>query len=202
LATLSVVVGMVLVLSVEALRRVYPHRNRCKRSLPICAVAAVALVVAGCGGGGGAAGNQSQAGGGSGQAVAGAGFSFRTPDDWKVTVRPTSAEAKGVSSELVSVTVLPLLKPYRLALFPRVVTELDRVASTLATRLGGEVTSSQTVTIAGRQARQYEIEHGGLVDRITFVLRGKRNFQLACRWRADDGEPDACGQLSSSFAFR
>jgi hypothetical protein len=82
------------------------------------------------------------------------------------------------------------------------VTELDRVAATLATRLGGKVTSSRTVTVGGRRAREYEIEHGGLVDRITFVLRGKRNFQLACRWRADDGEPDACARLSSSFAFR
>ena len=81
-------------------------------------------------------------------------------------------------------------------------TELNRVAATLATRLGGKVTSRQTVTVAGRQAREYEIEHGGFVDRITFVLRGKRNFQLACRWRADDGEPNACGQLSSSFRFR
>jgi hypothetical protein len=191
---------MVLVLSVEALRRVYPHRNRCKRGLAICGAVAVLLIAAGCGGGGG--GSQSQAGAVSGQAVAGPGLSFRAPEDWKVTVRPTSAEAKGDSSALVSVTVLPLLKPYRLALFPRVVTELDRVASTLAKRLGGKVTSSETVTVAGRQAREYEIEHGGLVDRITFVLRGKRNFQLACRWRADDGEPDACGQLSTSFAFR
>src|SRR5262249_5899279 len=102
----------------------------------------------------------------------------------------------------VSVTVLPLLKRYRIALFPRVVTELDRVAATLATRLGGKVTSSQTVTVGGRQAREDEIEHGGLVDRITFVLRARRNYQLACRWRGADGEPDACGQLSSSFAFR
>jgi hypothetical protein len=191
---------MVLVLSVEALRRVYPHRNRCKRGLAICGAVAVLLIAAGCGGGGG--GNQSQAQAGSGQAVAGPGFSFQAPDDWKVTLRPTSAEAKGDSSALVSVTVLPLLKPYRLALFPRVVTELDRVAATLATRLGGKVTSSRTVTVAGRQARAYAIEHGGLVDRITFVLRGKRNFQLACRWRAGDGEPNACGLLSSSFAFR
>jgi hypothetical protein len=194
---------MVLVLSVEALRRVYPHRNRCKRGLAICAAVAVVLIAAGCGGGGGGGGgNEPQPNGGSGQAVAGPGFSFRAPGDWKVTVRPTSAEAKGDSSALVSVTVLPLLKPYRLALFPRVVTELDRVAATLATRLGGKVTSSRTVTVGGRRAREYEIEHGGLVDRITFVLRGKRNFQLACRWRADDGEPDACARLSSSFAFR
>ena len=182
----------------------YPHRNRCKRGLAICAAAAFLAAAAGCGGGGGSGGTETQAGsgGGSGQAVTGPGFSFRTPDDWKVTERPTSAEARADESTLVSVTVLPLLKPYRLALFPRVVTELDRVAATLATRLGGKVTSSKTVMVGGRQAREYEIEHGGFVDRITFVLRGKRNFQLACRWRADDGEPAACGQLSSSFAFR
>src|SRR5262245_24183067 len=108
---------MVRVLSVVALRRVYPHRNRCKRTLGICGVVALLAVAAGCGGGGG---NKESAagGGGSGQAVAGPGFRFRAPDDWKVIVRPTSAEAREDDSTLVSVTVLPLLKPYRLVLFP------------------------------------------------------------------------------------
>jgi hypothetical protein len=64
------------------------------------------------------------------------------------------------------------------------------------------VASRRTVEVAGRKAREYEITHGDLVDRITFLLRGKRNFQLTCRWRRLAGEPPACDQLSSTFAFR
>ena len=115
---------------------------------------------------------------------------------------PTSAEARQDASTLVSVNVLPLVKPYRLALFPRVAKELDRVASAYATNLEGTVTSRRTVEVAGRKARQYEIAHGGLVDRVTFLLRAKRNYQLTCRWRSTDGEPAACAQLAASFAFR
>jgi hypothetical protein len=138
----------------------------------------------------------------SGQTVAGPGFSFQAPQDWTQKAFATSAEARQDASTVVSVNVLPLVKPYRFALFPRVAKELDRVASTYAASLKGTVTSRRTVDVAGRKARQYVIAHGELVDRITFVLRGKRNFQLTCRWRNDAGEPDACAQLATSFAFR
>jgi len=154
---------------------------------------------AGCGGGGG---GSTEATTGSGQAVSTPGFSFRAPEGWTVKTLPTSAEARQDPSTLVSVNVLPLVKPYRFALFPRVAKELDRVASAYAANVHGTVTSRRTVDVAGRKARQYEIGHGDLVDRITFVLRGKRNFQLTCRWRSRDGEPAACTQLTASFAFR
>ena len=103
---------------------------------------------------------------------------------------------------LVSVTVLPLVRAYRPALFPRVVGELDRVAATLATRLHGTVTARRTVVVAGGRVRQYEIAHDQLVDRLTFVLRDKQEFLLTCRWRRQDGEPAACAQLAASFSFR
>lgn len=160
-------------------------------------MATLALVAVGCGGGdGGTPGT-------SGQAVDGPGFTFRAPEDWTVKKTPTSAEASQDTETLVSVTVLPLLRPYRPALFPRLVKELDRVAAGLAKGLDGEVTASRTMTMpAGGKVRQYEITHGDLVDRITFVLRGKREYQLTCRWRKGDGAPDACAQLVASFSYR
>lgn len=159
---------------------------------------ALILAAAGCGGGGG----NTETSAASGQTVTGPGFSFQAPDDWTAKTAPTSAEARRDPSTVVSVTVLPLLKPYRIALFPRVAKELNRIASTYAANLKGSVASRQTVAVAGRKARQYEITHGDLVDEITFLLRGKRNFQLTCRWRSADGEPAACGQLAATFVFR
>jgi hypothetical protein len=138
----------------------------------------------------------------AGQEVRGAGFVFRAPEDWQKTVNATTASARKDPSTLVSVVVLPLVKPYRIALFPQVTKELDRVADAYAANLKGTVGSRRTVEIAGRQAREYRIAHGGLVDLITFVLRGRRSYQLTCRWRESAGQPDACAQLSASFAFR
>jgi hypothetical protein len=160
----------------------------------------VVLTAAGCGGGGGNGAPETTATGG--QEVRGTGFVFRAPEDWQTTVRATSASARQDPSTLVSVVVLPLVKPYRIALFPQAAKELDRVADTYATNLHGTVASRRTIDVAGRQAREYRIAHGGLVDLITFVLRGRRNYQLTCRWRESDGEPDACAQLAASFAFR
>jgi hypothetical protein len=160
-------------------------------------VIVLVALAAGCGGGGGTATTEP-----TGQAVSGPGFSFRAPEDWTVKVAPTSATASQGEDRLVSVTVLPLLRPYKPALFPRVVEELDRLAATLATRLRGELTSSRSTAAAGGRAREYEIEHAGLVDRITFVLRGKREFELSCRWRKTAGVPGACALLVSSFRFR
>jgi hypothetical protein len=163
-------------------------------------LAAVPLLVvaAGCGSGGG----NTESTVAAGQSVSGPGFAFQAPEGWTTKLLPTSAEARQDAATVVSVTVSPLVRPYRIALFPRVAKELNRVASTYAASLKGKVTSRRTVSVAGRKARQYEIEHGDLVDRITFLLRGRKNFQLTCRWRNADGEPSACAQLAASFVFR
>jgi hypothetical protein len=187
------------VLSVVDPSRVYPQRKRRKPPAAVAAVLALALTAAGCGGGGGGGATETSAA--RGQVVSGTGFAFRAPADWKAAVGATSSSAR-LAESVVSVTVLPLVKPYRIALFPAVAKELDRVASTYAATLKGKVTSRRTVEVGGRQAREYVIEHGDLVDRITFVLRGKRSYQLTCRWRSADGEPAACAQLAASFAFR
>ena len=174
----------------------YPQRKLLKRlALVIPAVLAVVALLAGCGGG-------SKKPAAAGRLVVGYGFSYEAPPDWAVTVTVRAAVAKRGEITLVSVTVLPLVRAYRAALFPRVVRELDGVAGTLAGRLRGAVTARRTVIVAGGRVRQYEIAHGELVDRLTFVLRGKRELLLTCRWRKPDGKPAACGQLEASFRIR
>ena len=169
-----------------------------KRFLFLPTAAALLTIAAGCGGGGGTTETTVAAG----RSVSGPGFAFQAPEEWTPKTLPTSAEARQDASTVVTVTVSPLVKRYRIALFPRVAKELDRVASAYAARVKGSVTDRRTVEVAGRKARQYEIVHGDLVDRITFVLRGRKNFQLTCRWRSADGEPSACAQLTATFAFR
>jgi hypothetical protein len=67
------------------------------------------------------------------------------------------------------------------------------------------VRRSGQATIAGRRARTYEIAYTRrgrrLVDRVAFVLDGRREFQLTCRIEVDDpdGGTDACKRLRSSF---
>ena len=109
----------------------------------------------------------------------------------------------GGGETLVSVSVFRLVKPYRPELWPKVVPELDRVAAQLASRLHAQLAASSTVSVAGANARAYELSfsHQGtdVRERITFVLRGLREYQLLCRWKASASEPPACAQLSRSF---
>ena len=179
------------------LERVYPRYARRKRLVLL--MTGLALAAAGCGGGGSDAKPTTQAL--SGQRVAGDGYAFHAPEDWTAKVTPRAATVSQDGDTLVSVTVLPLQSAYKPSLFPRVTDELDRVAKELAGKLGGELTSSKTVLAAGGKAREYQIEHGELVDRITFVLEAKREYQLTCRWRKASGEPAACGQLAGSFSL-
>jgi hypothetical protein len=177
--------------------RVYPQRILRKRAILLSASLVLLTLAAGCGGGGGGAKTEQ-----SGRLITGRGFAFSAPSDWSPSLASRAAVVKRDAVTLVSVTVLPLVKPYRPGLFPQVVIELDRVARELAGRLQGRVTERRTIVVAGRRVRQYQITHADLVDRLTFVLRGKQEFLLTCRWRKQDGEPAACPQLTSSFRFR
>jgi len=73
----------------------------------------------------------------------------------------------------------------------------------LARRLRARLDAARTVRLAGRRGRQYEItfswKGAEVRERITFVLRGRREYQLLCRWPADEAEPVACGLLLQSF---
>jgi hypothetical protein len=156
--------------------------------------AGLLLLAAGCGGG-----SSRQA---SAQTVTTPLYAFQAPGDWKATVAGPSSIVKSAPDTLVSVTVLPTLKAYRPALFPRVISELDRITGVFAGRLQGRVTARQTMLVAGGKVRRYQITHGDLVDQLTFVFRDKQEFLLTCRWKAKDGRPDACDQQTSSFRLR
>lgn len=152
------------------------------------------LAVSGCGGGGGASKPAA-----AGQTVTGSGYRFVAPAGWKVTRSGRTASAAS-ASDLVSVTIFPLVKRYRPALWPAVVPQLDQVASKLAGQLSGTLAPGRTVTIGGHRARRYQIayERNGkkLVERIAFLLQGKREYQLLCRYSND---PAACDGLFAGF---
>jgi hypothetical protein len=184
---------------------VYP-RPRARKRLPLVLVALAGLL-AGCGGGGGSAteGTTTQA---SGRHVVGPGFTFFAPESWAVSHDARSATVKpgGDEPTLAQVTALALRSRYRPALYAKVSKELDAVTKSLAEKLNGKVIARRDVVTGGIKARQYDVayEKGGegLVDRITFVLKEKREYYVLCRWLADRGEPEACGQLIRTFAAR
>jgi hypothetical protein len=161
------------------------------------AIALIVCALAACGGGGGGSKEPST------QTIRGSHFVFQAPFSWHVRRRGNEVDAapKPIAPELVSVSIFPLLHAYRPALFAAVRVELDGDARQLATRLGGSVERSATVIVAGSRSRQYELRHStaghDFRQRITFVLRGKTEFQLLCRWAGS--EPPACAQLEQTF---
>jgi len=118
-----------------------------------------------------------------------------------VTVKP-----EGDEPTLESVTALTLRAKYTPALYAKVSKELDAVTKALAHKLNGKVIGRRDVITSGIRARQYDVAYEkdgqGLVDRITFVLKGKDEYYVLCRWLADQGEPGACGLMLRSFARR
>jgi hypothetical protein len=103
---------------------------------------------------------------------------------------------------LVSVTLFPLLRRFRPGLWTKVIPELDRAAAAVARQQSGKVGDSRTVTIAGQKARRYDIAYGSegkqLIERIAFVLRGKSEYLLLCRYERG-GDTEACDGLLTSF---
>ena len=148
------------------------------------------LVLAGCGG---------RTAPPAPQSVTGDGYRFAAPAGWRVTHagRTTSAEN---GKQLVSVTVFPLGRPFRPTLWEKTVPELDKVAAQLARQLGGRVESRAGTTLAGRRARTYDVAFvsGGraVVERIAFILEGRREYQLLCRYVGDDSD---CRDFRASF---
>lgn len=173
------------------------------RTLGPLTVAVAVAIAAGCGGGGGEETTATDAG--HVRTVRGAGFVFSAPDDWTVTRTRTVVTARpdAASSEFVSVSIFPLLKPFRPSLWPAVVKELDGVADRLAKGLAGTVEERRTLTLTGGRARSYQIvyktEDAAYVQRLTFLLRGRTEWQLLCRFRGAGPAAEACGLLTRTF---
>jgi hypothetical protein len=153
-------------------------------------VLVVCLILAGCGGSSEPVKPPTR--------VAGPGFSFRAPGGWQVQ-RSDGKVGAVQDSELVQVASFRLLKPYRSALFNRVEGELSTRMRQLARQTGGIVSAPRTVTTGGVRSHSYTVTVGDHVDEYTFVLRGRREYQLLCRRKASHGG-DVCRQLLTSFA--
>ncbi len=162
----------------------------------------LALVLAGCGGGGGGGGKQEPI---ATQRVSGPGFAFEVPAGWLVTrtTRTITVAPPKAGPELVQVLYFRLSKPFRPSLWAKVVREIDAATKQLAKRLKGTASPGKTVRVGGIRGRQYELSFtkGGtaLRERITFLLRARREFELLCQWSTKDGEPEACRVLTANF---
>ena len=64
------------------------------------------------------------------------------------------------------------------------------------------MTNSRSITVAGEKARRYDVAYTNegkeLVERLAFVLRGKTEYLLLCRYERG-GSTDACDGLLTSF---
>ena len=156
------------------------------------------LVIVGCGHGGSAAATQT---------IRGERYSFAAPASWQIsrTSHAVSAAPRDDRIGLISVSVFRIARPFRTALWPQVVRELDRVAGDYARKLPGRLTSRATLRVAGRRARRYEFVYRrneiGLGQRLVFLFQGRREFQLLCRYPAPPSREfsQACDRLATSF---
>jgi hypothetical protein len=153
-------------------------------------VLAAAILAAGCGGSQGGA-----------RIIAGTGYSFSAPAGWTIVRSQRSVQA-AYGVQVVSVTRFPLLRRFRPELWPKAVPEMDRSAAGLAADQHGTVTARVTTTVAGQRARRYDIAYEldgkKLTERVGFVLRGKTEYELLCRFEQGTSS-SACDTLFSSF---
>jgi hypothetical protein len=174
--------------------RSFPGPGGCKPAL--AGLAAAAILLAGCGSGGHQASIENV------QEVLSADFSFSAPSSWEVRRSGRMVAATSGPVDLVSVTTFPLARRYEPRLWDKVVPALDRAAGQLATQLQGRVDGRATVVVAGRRARRYDISYRRsgrqLVERAVFVLSGRREHQLLCRFQAG-GDDGACRTLFRTF---
>jgi hypothetical protein len=147
------------------------------------------LALAGCGGGGG-----------GWQGVSGDGFRFSAPPGWTVAQSSSAVGASQGDVDRVQVQVFHLVQPYQSTLFAEAARELDRRVEQLASLQKGRVASSLTVKVDRMDARSYRIAYGPLVEEITFVLDGRREYELLCR-REATAPDETCRRFLASFAL-
>jgi hypothetical protein len=153
----------------------------------ILAAGALAALVAACGSSSPAA---------STQRVDAAGFRFQAPSGWSVE-RTRLAVTAAHGGELVQVSTFPLTKRYRAALYEKVGPELRAQLERAAAPVHGKVEEAGDVTVDGVRAHVYRLRVGDRVDEYTFVLVGRREYQLLCR--APEAGAAPCRQLQETF---
>ena len=162
-------------------------------------LALATLILAACG---------TSGSGAESQQLRGIGFTASAPSGWEVERAPRTVLAgRPDGPESVAVAVFRLAKPFREGLWDEAVGELNDVAARLAERLGSTalVVRSGSSTLDGRRARSYVISYRrngrALEDRVVFLLRGRREYQLTCRILVDEDDADvtACDELKRSF---
>ena len=147
------------------------------------------LILAGCGGQG-----EPKA---QSQTVRGRSFSFSAPAGWRVERSPRGATASR-DSELVEVSAFQLVRRYRPSLFGRVAGELGIRMKAIARETAGTLSGPTTVTAGGVQSHRYDVQIDGHLDQYTFVLIGRREYQLLCRTRGSSAG-GFCADLLTSF---
>ena len=136
----------------------------------------------------------------------GTGFRFEAPAGWTIvrSGRQVQAAEGGKSLALVSVSRFPLLHRATGELDPKEVKELDEVADGVADQQNGRVVVEETLDVAGRQARRYDVSYRArgkqLVERLVFVLRDRTEYLLLCRYE-QGGDTAPCDQLVKTFTL-
>jgi hypothetical protein len=173
-------------------QRLIPRPYPRKQTLVAAPLAALSVlsVLSGCGGGSKVV---------PPQGVSGPGYRFAVPHGWTVKrSRLTVRAASG--AEFVAVSTFPLLKAYRPALFTPVEAELRTRMDNIAKTVGATVDPAGAVIVGGVRSHVYRVAASSHVDEYTFVLVGRREYQLVCRASAAGAAP--CRQLQTSFALR
>jgi hypothetical protein len=119
---------------------------------------------------------------------------YNAPADWVVA----DAAATHGGTDRVEVLVFRLVRPYDPARKIATGRELDGVAARVASQLKGRVVGRGWKVVGGLDARMYSIAFGGKFEWITFVLQGRREYQLLCR-RAATADVAPCAELLRSF---
>jgi hypothetical protein len=132
--------------------------------------------------------------------VKGPGFTFMAPAGWTVQHTSTAVVVRNGTVDIVEMAAFPTVKRYRPALFSRLPHELDGVVGKLAHDLSGTVDGPHEVQTAGGRSWTYTVTYDDQVEEITFVFKGRREFELLCR-RARDASDANCKQLVASFAI-
>jgi hypothetical protein len=136
------------------------------------------------------------------QTVTGRGFAFEAPAGWVVSRERGLTAASSGDVDRVEVRIFPLAKRYHPVRFDAVTGELDTIAARLARQLSGRLVARETVQVAGLDARSYRIDYRDRTQELTFVLVGRREYQLLCRRPAGDEPGEACELLVASFTLR